>query len=175
MTIAQEIMLSTGRCGLPCRGRQVHRGASIAYGAVAAKVNRASSITGRTRGPLLTHVGGRVEARRRHSKIASSSNFVGSAKALLLPVVRNLEPQQLPPALAQHQKREQSLKGQGRNHKQINRRDRPRVVPEKRLPALRPTLHYVFRRPSTGRPQSRRSTARHGSETPLGFLCSSVG
>src|SRR6266511_825794 len=57
------------------------------------------------------------------------------------------EPQQLPPAEAQHQKREQSLKGQGRNHKQINGRDRLRVVPEECLPALRrrPTLHHVFR------------------------------
>jgi hypothetical protein len=36
----------------------------------------------------------------------------------------------LPPVVTQHQKREQSLKGQGRNHKQINGRDRLRVVPE---------------------------------------------
>src|SRR6266511_3685588 len=59
----------------------------------------------------------------------------------------HLEPQQLPPAVAQDQKREQSLKGQGRNHKQINGRDRLRVVPQERLPALRrrPTLHHVFR------------------------------
>jgi hypothetical protein len=49
----------------------------------------------------------------------------------------HLEPQQLPPAVAQNQKREQSLEGQGRNHKQINGRNRLRVVPEERLPALR--------------------------------------
>jgi len=51
---------------------------------------------------------------------------------------RHLEPQQLPPAVAQHQKREQSLKGQGRSHKRINGRvDRLRVVPEECLAALR--------------------------------------
>jgi hypothetical protein len=33
---------------------------------------------------------------------------------------RHLEPQQLPPAVAQDQKREQSLKGQGWNPTQIN-------------------------------------------------------
>src|SRR5262245_17264674 len=59
----------------------------------------------------------------------------------------HLEPQQLPPAVAQHQKREQSLKRQGRNHKQVNGRDRMRVVAEECLPTLRrwPTLHHVFR------------------------------
>src|SRR5262249_33818432 len=59
----------------------------------------------------------------------------------------HLEPQQLPPAVAQHQKREQSLKSQGRNHKQINGRDRLRVVAEECLPGLRrrPTPHHVFR------------------------------
>src|SRR5262249_38495736 len=40
----------------------------------------------------------------------------------------HLEPQQLPPAVAQHQKREHSLKGQGRNHTQIDRGDRLRVI-----------------------------------------------
>jgi hypothetical protein len=48
---------------------------------------------------------------------------------------RHLEPQELPPAMAQHQKREQSLKAQGRNHTEISGRDRLRVVPEERLPA----------------------------------------
>src|SRR5262249_61485641 len=58
-----------------------------------------------------------------------------------------LEPQQLAPAVAQHQKREQSLKSQGRNHKQINGRNRLRVVAEECFPALRrrPTPHHVFR------------------------------
>jgi hypothetical protein len=60
---------------------------------------------------------------------------------------RHLEPQQLPPAVAQHQKREQSLKGQGRNHTEINGGDRLRVVSQECLPALRrrPILHHVFR------------------------------
>src|SRR5262245_59277902 len=59
----------------------------------------------------------------------------------------HLEPQQLPPAVTQHQKREQSLESQGRHHKQINGRDRLRVVAEECLPALRrrPTPHHVFR------------------------------
>src|SRR5262245_28464181 len=59
----------------------------------------------------------------------------------------HLEPQQSPPAVAQHQKREQSLEGQGRHHKQINGRDRLRVVAEECLPGLRrrPTPHHVFR------------------------------
>src|SRR5262249_4296045 len=61
-------------------------------------------------------------------------------------VACHLEPQQLPPAVAQHQKREQSLKRQGRNHKQYGR-DRLRVVAEECLPTLRrrSTLHHVFR------------------------------
>src|SRR5262249_54599834 len=84
-----------------------------------------------------------------------------------------LEPQQLTPAVAQHQKRKQSFKGQGRNHKEINGRDRLRVVPEKRLPTLRRRSSL----PSTARLQSRASTARYGSETlpTLGFPCSSAG
>src|SRR5262245_14821559 len=62
-------------------------------------------------------------------------------------MARHLEPQQLPSAVAQHQKREQSLKRQGRNHKQVNGRDRMRVVAEECLPALRrrSALHHVFR------------------------------
>src|SRR5262245_28862423 len=91
----------------------------------------------------------------------------------------HLEPQQLPPAVAQHQKREQSLKRQGRNHKQVNGRDRRRVVAEECLPALPTAIHPepCMSRPSTARPQSRASTARHGSEMlpTLGFPCSSVG
>jgi hypothetical protein len=61
-------------------------------------------------------------------------------------VACHLEPQQLPPAVAHNQKRKQSLKGQGRNHTQINGGDRLRVVPKERLPALRrrPTLHHVL-------------------------------
>jgi hypothetical protein len=43
-------------------------------------------------------------------------------------VARHLEPQQLPPAMAQDQKREQSLKGQRRNHTQINAGNHLRVV-----------------------------------------------
>src|SRR5262249_47879210 len=60
---------------------------------------------------------------------------------------RHLEPQQLPPAMAQHQKGEQSLKGQGRHHTQIDRSDRLRVIAKERFPALRPrpALHHVFR------------------------------
>jgi hypothetical protein len=49
---------------------------------------------------------------------------------------RHLEPQQLPPAVAQHQKREQSLKGQSRNYTQINGGDRLRVVSQECLPAF---------------------------------------
>src|SRR6266513_4504949 len=58
-----------------------------------------------------------------------------------------LEPQQLPPAVVQNQKREQALKGQGRNHTQVNGGDRLRVVSKKCLPALRrwpPAPHHVF-------------------------------
>src|SRR5438094_9268688 len=60
---------------------------------------------------------------------------------------RHLEPQQLPPAVAHNQKREQSLEGQGRNHTQIDGGDRLRVVSKERLPALRrrrPAPHHVF-------------------------------
>jgi hypothetical protein len=62
-------------------------------------------------------------------------------------VACHLEPQQLPSAEAEHQKRKQSLKHQGQNHKQVNGRDRMRVVAEECLPALRrrSTLHHVFR------------------------------
>src|SRR5262245_10434388 len=62
-------------------------------------------------------------------------------------MARHLEPQHLPPAVAQHQKREQSLKRQGRNHKQVNGRDRRRVVAEECLPALRrrSTPNHLFR------------------------------
>jgi hypothetical protein len=62
-------------------------------------------------------------------------------------MARHLEPQQLPPAMAQHQKCVQSLKSQGRNHAQINGSDRLCVVSKECLPALRwrPTLHHVFR------------------------------
>jgi len=60
----------------------------------------------------------------------------------------HLDPQQLPPSVAQNQKRKQTIKGQGRNHAQINGRNRPRVVSKKRLPALRRRLRrprHVFR------------------------------
>jgi hypothetical protein len=49
--------------------------------------------------------------------------------------------------MAQNQKREQSLKGQGRNHTQIDGGDRLRVVSKEYLPALRrrcPAPHHVF-------------------------------
>src|SRR5262249_47673045 len=67
-----------------------------------------------------------------------------------------------PPAVAQDQKREQSLKAQGRNHKQINGRDRLRVVPERTSssPATATHLAPYISTPSTGRA----STPRHGSE-----------
>jgi hypothetical protein len=44
-------------------------------------------------------------------------------------MARHLEPQQLPPAVTQNQKREQSLKSHGWNHKEINGGDRLRMVP----------------------------------------------
>ena len=59
----------------------------------------------------------------------------------------HLEPQQSPPAVAQNQKREQPLKGQGWNHTQINGGDRLRVISKERLPGLRrwrPTPRHVF-------------------------------
>ena len=59
----------------------------------------------------------------------------------------HLYSQQLPPAVAQNQERKQAIKGQGRNHTQINGGDRLRVVSEKCLPALRRRLrrsHHVF-------------------------------
>src|SRR5262249_3141673 len=91
----------------------------------------------------------------------------------------HLEPQQLPPAMTQHQKREQSLESQGRHHKQINGRDRLRVVAEECLPGLRrrPTPHHVSRDRRLGDLKSRASTARRGSEMlpTSGFPCSSVG
>jgi hypothetical protein len=54
---------------------------------------------------------------------------------------------QLSPAVAQDQKREQSLKGQRRDHTHINSSDHLRVVSNKRPPGLRrrpPTPHQVF-------------------------------
>jgi hypothetical protein len=50
--------------------------------------------------------------------------------------------------MAQHQKRKQSIKAHGRNHTQVNGRNRLRLIAQKRLPALRPrppTLRQVFR------------------------------
>src|SRR5262249_734220 len=86
---------------------------------------------------------------------------------------------QLPPAVAKDQKREQSLEGQGRNHTEINGRDRLRVVPEECLPALRrrPTLHHVFRDRRLGDLKAKHQQLRHGSEMlPTSrFPCSSVG
>jgi hypothetical protein len=52
-------------------------------------------------------------------------------------MLRHLEPQRSPPAVVQDRKREQSLKGQGRNYIQINGGDRLRVVSQECLPALR--------------------------------------
>src|SRR5262245_61579062 len=62
-------------------------------------------------------------------------------------MARPLEPQQLPQAVAEHQKCEQSLKGQDRHNTQIDRGDRLRVVAKERFPALRrrAALHHVFR------------------------------
>ena len=60
---------------------------------------------------------------------------------------RDLKPQQLSPAVAQDQKREQSLKGQRRDHAHINSSDHLRVVSKKRPPGLRRrplTPHHVF-------------------------------
>ena len=59
----------------------------------------------------------------------------------------HLYSQQLLPVVAQNQERKQAIKGQGRNHTQINGGDRLRVVSEKCLPALRRRLrrsHHVF-------------------------------
>ena len=59
----------------------------------------------------------------------------------------HLEPQQLPPAVAQNQEREQALKGQRRDHKHVNSSNRLSVVLKKRLPGSRrrpPTPHHVF-------------------------------
>src|SRR5262245_3063708 len=62
-------------------------------------------------------------------------------------MARQLEPQQLPPAVAQHQKCEQPLQGQSWDHTSVDGSDRLRVVSKERLPALRrrATLHHVFR------------------------------
>ena len=60
---------------------------------------------------------------------------------------RDLKPQQLSPAVAQDQKREQSLKGQRRDHAHINSSGHLHVVSKKRPPGLRrrpATLHHVF-------------------------------
>ena len=58
-----------------------------------------------------------------------------------------LEPQQLPPVVAQNQKCKQAIKSQCRNNAQIDGRDCLSVVSKKRLPGLRrrlPTSHHVF-------------------------------
>jgi hypothetical protein len=54
------------------------------------------------------------------------------------------KPQQLPPVMAQNQKRKQAIKGQGRNNAYIDGGDRLSVVSKKCLPGLR-------RRPPTPR------------------------
>ena len=60
---------------------------------------------------------------------------------------RDLKPQQLSPAVAEDQKREQSLKGQRRDHAHINSGGHLHVVSKKRPPGLRrrpPISHHVF-------------------------------
>ena len=60
---------------------------------------------------------------------------------------RDLKPQQLSPPVAQDQKREQSLKGQRRDHAHINSGGHLHVVSKKRPPGLRrrpPIPHHVF-------------------------------
>src|SRR5258708_20481163 len=62
-------------------------------------------------------------------------------------MARHLKPQQFTSAVAQVEKGKQPVKGQGRNHKEIDSRDRLRVVAKERLPALRRRTipHHVFR------------------------------
>ena len=62
-------------------------------------------------------------------------------------MARHLEPQQLATAVTQYEKREQSLKGQGRNHTQVNGGDRLGVVSQEGSPPLGwvPPPHHVFR------------------------------
>ena len=58
-----------------------------------------------------------------------------------------LEPQQLPPVVAQNQKCKQAIKSQCRNNAQIDGRDCLSVVSKKRLPGLRgrcPTPPHVY-------------------------------
>jgi hypothetical protein len=49
----------------------------------------------------------------------------------------NRKPQQLPPPVAENKKCEESLKGNRRNYKEINRRDPVSVVVKEGLPCLR--------------------------------------
>ena len=61
---------------------------------------------------------------------------------------RHLEPQQLPPAMAQDQKRKQEVKGQRRHNAHIDGGNRLSVILQKRFPGLRRRLrrsHQVFR------------------------------
>ncbi|MFZ0055539.1 MAG: hypothetical protein WAL09_12120 [Pseudolabrys sp.] len=50
---------------------------------------------------------------------------------------RQLEPQQLSPAMAQDQKRKQEVKGQRRHNAHIDGGNRPSVMLQKGLPGLR--------------------------------------
>jgi hypothetical protein len=49
----------------------------------------------------------------------------------------HLEPQHLPPTVAQNQERKQAIKSQCRDYSHINSSDRLSVVLKKRLPGLR--------------------------------------
>ena len=91
---------------------------------------------------------------------------------------RDLKPQQLSPAVAQDQKREQSLKGQRRDHAHINSSDHFHVVSKKRPPGLRrrpPTPHQVFgdRRLGDFEPQHQQFAMDPGAPQ-ADSLCSSV-
>src|ERR1017187_10967033 len=58
------------------------------------------------------------------------------------------KPQQLPPPVAENKKCEELLKGNRRNHKEINRRDPVSVVVKEGLPCLRRSTsprHHVLR------------------------------
>src|SRR5688572_13415012 len=58
------------------------------------------------------------------------------------------KPQQLPPSVPENKKCEKLLKGNRRNHKEINRRDRVRVIAKEGFPRLRRSIrsrHHVLR------------------------------
>jgi len=74
-------------------------------------------------------------------------------------------PQQLPPSMAENKKREQLLKGNRRNHKEINRCDAVSVVVKEGLPCLRRSTSssvLCISTLSTGPPRSPASEAHRG-------------